>query len=63
MMRYDPATLDSLERSQLTQYSELPLPRRKLGRGTVMLLVLLRIYVLVAIPIVAYAFFRALLGH
>ncbi len=35
------------------------LPRRKLGRGTVALLILLRIYVLLAIPIVAYAFFKA----
>ncbi|MGH7066720.1 MAG: hypothetical protein ACREFO_06255 [Acetobacteraceae bacterium] len=62
-MPYDPPALDSLEPSQLTRYSELPLPRRPLGRGTVLLLVLLRIYVLIAIPIVAYAFVRALLGH
>jgi hypothetical protein len=38
-----------------------PLPRRKLSRGIVTLLVLLRIYVTVAIPVVAYAFIRALL--
>ncbi|MGH7188930.1 MAG: hypothetical protein ACREF0_07045 [Acetobacteraceae bacterium] len=61
--RYDPEMLDSLERSQLTQFSERPLPRRRLGRAAVVLLVLLRIYVLIAIPIVAYAFVRALLGH
>ena len=36
------------------------LPRKKLGRGTRALLVLLRVYVLIAIPIVAYAFIRAL---
>lgn len=61
--RYDREALDSLEPSQLTQYSERPLPRRRLGRGAVLLLVLLRVYVLIAIPIVAYAFVRALLGH
>ena len=37
-----------------------PLPRRKLGRGTTALLVLLRVYVIVAVPIVGYAFFHAL---
>jgi len=37
-----------------------PLPRRKLSRMTVMLLYLLRIYVLIAIPVVAYAFSQAL---
>ncbi len=37
-----------------------PLPRKKLNRGTRAVLVLLRVYVLVAIPIVAYAFIRAL---
>jgi hypothetical protein len=36
------------------------LPRRKLGRGTLALLILLRVYVLLAIPIVIYAFIRAL---
>lgn len=35
------------------------LPRRKLGRGTLALLILLRIYVILAIPVVAYAFIRA----
>ena len=39
-----------------------PLPRRKLGRATLTLLILLRIYVIAAIPIVAYAFIRALLA-
>jgi hypothetical protein len=36
------------------------LPRRKLGRGTLALLILLRVYVLLAIPVVAYAFIQAL---
>ena len=39
-----------------------PLPRRVLGRGTLALLVLLRIYVLIAVPVVGYAFVRALLA-
>ncbi len=37
-----------------------PLPRRALGRGTLALLVLLRVYVVVAVPIVGYAFVHAL---
>jgi len=39
-----------------------PLPRRKLGPVVLTLLILLRIYVIAAIPIVAYAFIRALLA-
>jgi hypothetical protein len=39
-----------------------PYPRRKLGRGTLALLVLLRVYVVIAIPIVGYAFVHALLA-
>lgn len=35
------------------------LPRRKLGRGTLALLILLRIYVALAVPMVVYAFIRA----
>lgn len=37
-----------------------PLPRARLSRMAVTLLYLLRIYVLIAIPIVVYAFIRAL---
>lgn len=37
-----------------------PLPRRKPSRTTLGLLYLLRVYVLIAIPIVAYAFIKAL---
>lgn len=54
--------LDALEPSQLTQYAERPLPRQRLRGRTVALLVVLRIYVLIAIPVVVYAFIRALLG-
>lgn len=37
-----------------------PLPRRTLGPGVTALLWLLRIYVIVAVPLVIYAFVRAL---
>jgi hypothetical protein len=60
-MQYDPALISALEPDQFTAATQTPLPRRVLGRGTLALLILLRVYVVVAIPIVAYAFFRALL--
>jgi hypothetical protein len=37
-----------------------PYPRRRLGSGTIVLLWVLRVYVLVAVPLVVYAFLRAL---
>jgi hypothetical protein len=37
-----------------------PFPRRKLGPGILTLLWILRIYVLIAVPLVVYAFVRAL---
>ncbi|MEO9250475.1 MAG: hypothetical protein ABI322_05615 [Gemmatimonadaceae bacterium] len=61
-MQYDPKLIDALEADQRTAVSELPLPRRELGRGTVALLILLRLYVIIAIPIVGYAFVHALLA-
>ena len=60
-MTYDPKVLGALEPGQFTAVSERPLPRRKLGRGALALLIALRVYVVIAIPIVAYAFIRALL--
>jgi hypothetical protein len=39
-----------------------PLPRRQLGPVILSLLIVLRIYVIAAVPIVAYAFIRALLA-
>jgi len=56
----DQEALDALEPAQLSLAAGTPLPRRKLGRGTLALLVLLRIYVLSAVPLIAYAFFKAL---
>jgi hypothetical protein len=53
----------SLEQAMIKTSSALPpLPRRKLGPLTVTLLIGLRIYVIVAIPIVAYAFIKTLLS-
>jgi hypothetical protein len=60
-MPYDPALIGALEPDQLTAATRRPLPRRTLGRGTLALLILLRIYVVIAIPIVGYAFVHALL--
>ncbi len=52
--------LKALEPAQISLAAGSPLPRRKLGRGTVALLFILRIYVLVAVPLIGYAFFKAL---
>lgn len=59
-MNFDPQLLDALEPHQFTAVSERPLPRRKLGRGALGLLIALRVYVILAIPIVGYAFVHAL---
>ena len=59
-MSYDPALISALEPGQLTAATHRKLPRRSLGRGTLALLILLRVYVVIAIPIVVYAFVHAL---
>ncbi len=59
-MTADPNPLEALEPAQFTAAALRPLPRRRLGRGTMALLVLLRVYVVLAIPIVGYAFVHAL---
>jgi hypothetical protein len=51
-----------LEPGQLTAARQEPFPRRRLGRGTVALLVLLRAYVVIAVPVVCYAFVHALVA-
>jgi len=60
-MIHDPELASALEPGQLSAAAEHPLPRRKLGRGVLGLLILLRVYVVIAIPIVGYAFVHALL--
>lgn len=57
----DARLLDALEPGQLTAATDRPLPRRRLGRGALILLILLRAYVVVAVPVVCYAFLHALL--
>jgi hypothetical protein len=54
--------LSALEPEQLTAATQVPYPRRVLGPGVLALLVGLRIYVLIAVPLVAYAFIQALRG-
>lgn len=60
-MAYDLTSLSALDPGQLTSATEIPLARRVLGRGTLALLVALRIYVALAVPLVGYAFVHALL--
>ncbi len=59
-MQHDPTLIGSLEPGQLAAAVARPLPRRVLGRGMLALLVLLRIYVVIAVVIVGYAFVHAL---
>lgn len=61
-MHIDPATIGALEAHQLAAARARPFPRRKLSGGVLALLVVLRLYILIAIPIVAYAFIHALLA-
>jgi hypothetical protein len=57
----DQSLVEALEPSQLVAATKRPYPRRVLGRVELALLIALRVYVLIAIPIVAYAFVHALL--
>jgi hypothetical protein len=61
-MQYDPTLIGALEPDQLTAATMRPLPRRNLGPGVVALLIVLRVYILITIPIVIYAFVHALLA-
>ncbi|HEY4926926.1 MAG TPA: hypothetical protein VII20_21155 [Roseiarcus sp.] len=61
-MRYDSTLIGALEPDQLAAAKMRPYPRRNLGRGVLTLLILLRVYVAIAIPVVAYAFVHALLA-
>jgi hypothetical protein len=60
-MAYDPALISALEPGQLVAATMRPLPRRKLSKGVLALLVLLRVFILIAVPVVIYAFVHALL--
>ena len=62
-MIHDQELASALEPGQLTAATERELPGRKLGRGVLSLLILLRVYVVLAIPIVGYAFVHAMLAR
>jgi len=61
-VNHDLADLSALEPSQLCHATSQPLPRMKLGRVSRVLLIAMRIYVLIAVPVVIYAFVKALLA-
>jgi hypothetical protein len=61
-MADDPNLDEALEPSQLTSATGIPLPRRRLSRTTTVLLIALRVYIFIAVPIVGYAFVRALMA-
>jgi hypothetical protein len=60
-LQYDPTLISALEPDQLAAATMRPLPRRNLSQGALALLILLRVYIVIAIPIVVYAFVHALL--
>jgi hypothetical protein len=60
-MANDPALLGALDPDQICASTTRPLPRRVLSRLELTLMAALRVYVLIAIPIVIYAFVRALM--
>jgi hypothetical protein len=59
-MREPRELIHVLEPDQLTRATMRPLPRRKLGKATWGMLVLLRVYVALAIPVIGYTFVHAL---
>lgn len=61
-MEKAPKLINALEPGQIAAAAMQPLPRRSLGRGALFMLVLLRVYIIVAVPIVGYAFVHALLN-
>jgi hypothetical protein len=61
-LAYDPELVSALEPDQLVAATMRPYPRRKLTQGVLALLIALRVFVAIAIPIVIYAFVHALLA-
>ena len=57
----EPDLASALEPGQLVSATSQPLPRRHLTGGVLALLILLRVFIFVSIPIVIYAFVHALL--
>jgi hypothetical protein len=60
-MSYETNLADALEPSQFTEATKIPLPRRRLGRVATIMLIALRVYIFIAVPIVGYAFVHALM--
>jgi hypothetical protein len=60
-LAYDPKLVSALEPDQLVAATMRPYPRRKLTQGELALLIALRVFIVIAIPIVIYAFVHALL--
>jgi hypothetical protein len=60
-MKYDPTLIGALEPEQLVAATTRPLPRRRLSPRVLALLIVLRVFIVIAIPIVIYAFVHALL--
>jgi hypothetical protein len=60
-MQFDPTLINALEPDQLIAVTMRPYPRRKLSRGVLALLIVLRVFIVIAVPIVIYAFVHALL--
>ncbi len=59
----DAEQVDALEPEQRAAALDKPIPRRKLTTAVIVVLWALRIYVLIAVPLVIYAFVRALAQH
>ncbi|HET9019184.1 MAG TPA: hypothetical protein VFN46_06340 [Acetobacteraceae bacterium] len=55
------STNELVEPAQYAAVRQHRLPRRELGRGVTALLLLLRVYVMIAVPVVGYAFVHALM--
>lgn len=62
MSQNDDDILAALELAQRVENRHHPYPRRRLAGWEVTLLWLLRLYVFIAVPLVIYAFVRALRG-
>ncbi|MGO9816752.1 MAG: hypothetical protein ACLPJJ_07200 [Acidocella sp.] len=54
--------LQALEPAQRSAHKYRPYPRRKLSGTVLTLLWVLRVYVLIAVPLVVYAFVKALMA-
>jgi hypothetical protein len=61
-MRIIEADLSTLEPEQWSDALAVPLPKKAVGRRTLALLVALRIYIFIAVPLVIFAFVRSLHG-